>query len=254
MPNRTHLVSIKAKKRARKLYDNFLRENPCVIMDDETYCKADFQQLNGRQLYVQKLGKSINMKFKIIRLDKFSKKYMVWQATCSCGLQSASFMINKTMNQDVYIKECLQKRLLPLIRKHNIPTLFWPDLASYHYAKRILSWYDDNNVHFVPKIANPPNCPELRPIEVYWALVKRTLKKIKNPARDIISFKNKWKNASLKVTVGNSCTNDDEQSHGESPSVCRHSNILTFFLNQYVCNITILIIKKNQSKIYFSVM
>jgi len=51
----------------------------------------------------------------------------------------------------------------------------------------------------VPKEANPPNCPELRPIERYWALVKRELKATEKEAKDIQNLKNKWKAAAKKV-------------------------------------------------------
>jgi hypothetical protein len=63
---------------------------------------------------------------------------MVWQAICGCGSRSSSFITSKTINQDVYIKECLQKRLLPFARKHNESVIFWPDLAPCHYGIRAL--------------------------------------------------------------------------------------------------------------------
>ena len=42
-------------------------------MDDETYVKGDFQQLPGRQFYVQKTGTTLNLKYKIIKMDKSAK-------------------------------------------------------------------------------------------------------------------------------------------------------------------------------------
>ena len=117
-------------------------------------------------------------------MDKFPKKFMVWQAICSCGKRSTPFVNSKTMNQDVYIKECLQKRIIPLINQHDSDVLFWPDLASCHYAKKTIAWYEANGVPFVPKTSNPPNCPELRPIETFWALCKRNLKKMRTPAKE----------------------------------------------------------------------
>jgi hypothetical protein len=103
---------------------------------------------------------------------------MVWQAICSCGLRSPSFVTSSTMNSDVFVKECLQKRLLPLYRQHDSPP----------------AWYEAN--------LNPPNVPELRPIETYWALTKRACKKIGSVAQNIKSFKAKWKRASEKVEIG----------------------------------------------------
>ncbi len=32
-----------------------------------------------------------------------------------------------------------------------------------------------NNVNYVPKVRNPPNVPEARPIEDFWAILKRAV-------------------------------------------------------------------------------
>ena len=42
-------------------------------MDDETYVKGDSQQLPICQFYVQKTGTTLNLKYKIIKMDKFPK-------------------------------------------------------------------------------------------------------------------------------------------------------------------------------------
>ena len=54
-----------------------------------------------------------------------------------------------------------------------------------------MEWYAANNVQVVPKDKNPPNTPVLRPIEKYWAIVKRNLKKTKKTAEDEQQFKAK---------------------------------------------------------------
>lgn len=45
------------------------------------------------------------------------------------------------------------------------------------------------------KTANPPNCPELCPIEKYWALVKRNVFGTKIRANSIDDFKKRLRNA-----------------------------------------------------------
>ena len=90
----------------------------------------------------------------------------------------------------------MQKRLLPFLSQHNVSTYFRPDLASCHYSKKALEWYNGNNVVFVPREANPPNCPELRPVERYWALVKRELKGTKQVSQDMQDFKSRWTTSS----------------------------------------------------------
>ena len=47
---------------------------------------------------------------------------------------------------------------------------------------------------------NPPNCPEQRLIESYWALVKGILLKSKKSEKDDKEFKQKWIAALKKVT------------------------------------------------------
>jgi hypothetical protein len=78
------------------------------------------------------------------------------------------------VNQEVYLNECI-KRLVPFINQHHKEDnyVFWPDLASSHYAKSVTDWLKQNNIPFVPKAMNPANVPEARPIEDYWAILKR---------------------------------------------------------------------------------
>lgn len=192
------------KRRARKLYTKFLTKlEGCVIMDDETYVKSDFKQLPGKTFYVAAAKKMIEKKYRKIATKKFAKKYLVWQAICSCGKKSKSFVTTGTINKTIYIKECLEKRLLPFIREHidrtNKVPLFWPDLASCHYAKDTIEWYTTNNVRYVPRDFNPANCPEIRPIERYWAIVKRHFKKSRKEAKSIDRFKVLWRDATGNV-------------------------------------------------------
>lgn len=200
VPDRNSKKNLDAKSRAKELLRNFINKYECCIMDDETYVLADFSQLPGRSYYVADGRGNVDDQFKFQKKTKFPKKYLVWQAICTCGERSSKFITTGTINTDIYIKECLQKRLLPFIRKHNKSTYFWPDLASCHYSKSAAEWYETNNIVVVPKEANPPNCPELRPIERYWALVKRVLKDTKQVANTTKIFSQKWSYSSNKVT------------------------------------------------------
>jgi hypothetical protein len=184
-PNRSVKQNLEAKKRSRLLYKNILsKQNGCIIMDDETYVKLDFRQIPGNKFYVSTIRGIVPNKFKFILQDKFAKKLMIWQAICSCGQKSQAFVVRGNMNAENYTHECLQKRLLPMVRSHNYRCIFWPDLASCHYARSTLEWLENNNVEIVPKTMNPPNCPQFRPIEKYWAIVKNKLNKNGGAARD----------------------------------------------------------------------
>ncbi|KAF2880901.1 hypothetical protein ILUMI_25277 [Ignelater luminosus] len=107
-------------------------------------------------------------------------------------MRSAPFICNRTLTSEIYLTECLQKRLLPFLRKHSISILFWPDLVSCHYSTKTINWYNLNNINIVPKEVNPPNCPELRPIKKYWTRIKLKLRKTCSPANSMADFKSKW--------------------------------------------------------------
>lgn len=126
-PDRNANQNISAKTRSRRLYDSLLTKFDCVVMDDETYCKADFKQIPGHEFYTSTNRHDVPAQFKKKMRSKFPKKYLIWQAICSCGQKSRIFVTSGTMNSSIYIKECLQKRLLPFLRKHENQPLFWPD-------------------------------------------------------------------------------------------------------------------------------
>jgi transposase len=200
VPNRSDKQNLTAKTRARKLYTEYLTKFSCVVMDDETYVVEDFKQLPGLAFYTAMAKNAVAEHFKTKKLSKFPKKHLVWQAICTCGKKSRAFITTGTINKEIYQKECLEKRLLPFIRSHTDNPLFWPDLASCHYAKTVMKWYEDNNVNIVPKTANPPNCPELRPIERYWALIKRELSGKKTDVKNAKHFHQIWTKAAKSIT------------------------------------------------------
>lgn len=191
-PDRNAQQNLTAKRRARKLYDNFLTKFKCIVLDDETYIKADFKQIPGQKFYTSTSRKNAPEDCKLKKRSKFPKKYLLWQAICSCGKKSRSFITTGTVNSEIYKKECLEKRLLPFLRNHNSQPLFWPDLASCHYAKAVSDWYKQNGVAVVPKNCIPPNCPELRPIEEYWSIMKGILKKKGGQINSVADLQKPW--------------------------------------------------------------
>lgn len=56
-----------------------------------------------------------------------------------------------------------------------------------------------NNVQYVPKSHNPPNCPQFRPIERYWGIVKRNLRMTGAVATSTKSMALRWNAAARKV-------------------------------------------------------
>jgi hypothetical protein len=62
-----------------------------------------------------------------------------------------------------------------------------------------LSWYEANHVAVVPKELNPPNCPEFRPIENYWSIVKGIFKKTRAAIADVKTMLAHWQKCAAKV-------------------------------------------------------
>ena len=78
------------------------------------------------------------------------------------------------MDGALYREKALS-RLIKFIDKNydsRDQVLFWPDLATCHYKKENLDFLRDNGIAFVEKIDNPPNAPQIRPIENYWGILK----------------------------------------------------------------------------------
>jgi hypothetical protein len=147
------------KKHSRLLYENLLtKHGGCVIIDGETYIKKDFGQLPGPKFYAAKERLDVADKLKLKKLDEFGGKLLIWQAICSCGLKSEPFITSTSMNSKLYMKKFFKDRLLPFISQHNVPALFWPDLASCHYSRATMAWYEANGVTVVPKDMDPPKC------------------------------------------------------------------------------------------------
>ena len=78
------------------------------------------------------------------------------------------------MDGETYRQHCILARLHPFVAAHHSDGryVFWPDLTSAHYAKATTALLDHLDIPFVPEELNPPNVPELRPIENFWSLLK----------------------------------------------------------------------------------
>ena len=126
---------------------------------------------------------------------KFEEKLLVWVAICPKGLSNLYFVPSKqAINQKVYLQKCLIERLIPMTRKfygNSRQFVFWPDLASSHFAKSVQNFLKSKKIKFVSKENNPANTPEARPIEDFWSEFKRSVYKNNWVAKDIDQLKNR---------------------------------------------------------------
>jgi hypothetical protein len=100
---------------------------------------------------------------------------MIWQVIYRCVLETEALVTTAAMNSNLYEKECLKKRVLPFIRQHRVSVKFWTNLDLCHCSKDTQKCSQDNNIDSIPKKFNPPNCPELRHIEIFCDIVNEYL-------------------------------------------------------------------------------
>ena len=102
---------------------------------------------------------------------KFEQKVLMWIAVSPRGVSQPYFLPSKNaVNQHVCLDQCIRPILVPFIRaKYPFDDyLFWPDKASSHYAKSVVSFLQGESINFVAKKDNPTNLPQARPVEDFF--------------------------------------------------------------------------------------
>jgi hypothetical protein len=168
---------IKIKKRLNLLSKTKFRPSNGlkIVMDDESYFSLSGENMPGNDGYYSSNKSTTDIEVKYRTKAKFPAKILVWVAISENGRSNAYFAPkNCAIDSKTYSKECIIKRLIPFLRTHHEDGqyLFWPDLAPAHYSKNTIAVLKENNINFVNREDNPPNVPQLRPIERFWSLLK----------------------------------------------------------------------------------
>lgn len=161
----------RAKKLSRKLVKYLYQTKKLLILDDEKYFGLSCDEVPGNcGFYTDNIDECPDeVRFK--PKEKYPVKVLVWVAFSERGVSEPLIRPHKSVaiNQYIYLDQCLQQRLLPFIQQYHQDGnyLFWPDLASAHYATLCVNWMTQN-IEFVGKDMNPPNVPQARSIENFW--------------------------------------------------------------------------------------
>ena len=142
-----------------------------IIMDDESYFRLS-RHSTAPAYYEGRIKPAECVKYK--RVEKFDPKIMVWAAISSLGISHFAVFENNTYMDTNLYKNIIATHLLTFIEDYHSDGnyIFWPDLASCHYSKATIEKYKALGINYVSKEQNPPNCPQLRPIEKFWAHLK----------------------------------------------------------------------------------
>ena len=182
-----------------------LKDDFQVVIDDEKYFMFTHQSIPTNRGYYtsNKTETSSNVKFKQSR--KYEPKMLVWIAISTNGISLPFFakQQQQAINEKTYLKECIVKRLIPFIRAYHLndKVLFWPDLASSHYSNMVTSYLDQNNIQFVDRHFNPQNCPQTRPIETVWSILKNMVYDQEWEAKNINQLKRRIMQKIKKIDI-----------------------------------------------------
>ncbi|XP_055535517.1 uncharacterized protein LOC129724554 [Wyeomyia smithii] len=147
-----------------------------VMMNTETCLTLHGNHWQGTS-YFTSPTKEVGTEVKFIPHTKFLKKMLLWLTISEKGMSKFALLSLRTsVSGEIYSTKCLPE-VASFIKKHQKTedAVFWPDLASAHYSKRSLEGVEQLNTDVVPKLANPPNVPKLRPIEDFWPSLKRKI-------------------------------------------------------------------------------
>ena len=174
IPDRNEQHIRKAKTKCRKFSENHGRLQ--YIIDDESYFTLTHSSIAGNDIFYSSNIADTPASVKFTRTAKYEKKLMVWLAFSARGISDIYIAPSgMAINSDIYIQNCLEARLIPFINAHHLDGqyIFWPDLASSHYSKKTQTYLEAQKVNYVAKKDNPANVPECRPIERFWAELKK---------------------------------------------------------------------------------
>ena len=99
------------------------------------------------------------------------------------------------INGLVYLEKCINMRVIPFIKEYHSDGnwVFWPDKASSHYANKVISSLNAENIIFLPKIDNPSKLPEARSIEDCRSILKWEVYKNNLKANNVVQLKERIK-------------------------------------------------------------
>ena len=164
-------------------------------MDNESYFTLSNSSINAIDNYYSSDVGLTPAAIKYSKAAKYEEKVKVWTAISKFGI--SGLLITSSglaIDQHIYKTYCLEQRLIPFIKRYHSHSnyIFWPNLASSHYATTVCDFLILEKIEFVEKFENPANLPECRPVENFWAILKgyvyedawcaKTLPELERPA------------------------------------------------------------------------
>ena len=186
IPHRQENQNERIKTGIDRLYRDF--KGKLLIFDDESYFTLSHTTINGNSTYYSNNRDKAPPSVKYRKKRKFEPKVLVWLAASDKGISKPFFVPSGlAVSKAIYEINFIKRRLVPFINAHHADGnyIFWPDLASSHYAKTVTNCYETHNINFIQKVDNPPAVPKCRPIEDFWAILKSKVYESNWKAKDV---------------------------------------------------------------------
>ena len=104
-------------------------------MDDESYFCLNGAECSGNKGFYSANISHCPVNIRRRGKEKLPQKVFVWLTIDENGKISKPFFMKEGyMSGEIYLKQCVVKRLMPSIKSNN-NAIFWPDCASSHYTK-----------------------------------------------------------------------------------------------------------------------
>ena len=143
-------------------------------MNDESYFTKTHYTINGNEKFYSDNIDFAPANVKLRRKHKYEKKLLVWIAMSARGISEPFIMASgNAVDQFLCRDNYLAPRLLPFIKINHSDRngIFWSNHADFRYAEHHLDFLCENLIHYVKKVENPANLPEVRHIEDFWSLL-----------------------------------------------------------------------------------
>ena len=123
------------------------KKEDIVIADKKYFLFSGIKMPRNAGFYTDNIDKCPeNVKY--AGKEKFPSKVFVWVTISNAGILTQLILKAKScsIKSEIYIEECLLKRLLPFLYEHypEFQYIFWPDLTSANYSNATVAWTDKN--------------------------------------------------------------------------------------------------------------
>ena len=100
---------------------------------------------------------------------KYEKKIMIWIAISPMGVSQPYYVPSgMAINKETYLKKCIQERLMPFYKKYHqhTKTVFWPDLASSHYATVVQNYFREQKSILCQNVTIQQQCQKRAQLKI----------------------------------------------------------------------------------------